>query len=262
MRDGKNVLTNEDGTVYEYNYKDGALNGPWKETRPDGTVVMGTYVNGQKEGKETIQRTGEDNVPVYIEQTYTNGKKNGPFLMVTGQATTRGEFVDDAYEGKMTIISNDGTVSESNYEGGVLNGPFRTVGPDGVSVEGQYVNGYLDGEVNTYAPNSKTPIKTEHYKDGKQVSTPEFDFGKLEFSDNFSKRNEEALKNLRNLGSQNSSIFGELGGEQLSQMLQTAGHSLQTTNLLSRLREGSQRDDSQDMIEAQNIGHARRSGRD
>ena len=63
------VITLSDGTILEGSYVNGQEHGHWVTTLSDGTVMEGPYVNGQKHGRWVL-KDGNG----MVEGLYVNGQ--------------------------------------------------------------------------------------------------------------------------------------------------------------------------------------------
>jgi antitoxin component YwqK of YwqJK toxin-antitoxin module len=118
-------------------FKAGAPDGHWEVFRADGTLLAKRgYKNGQRDGVWTLYN--EDGKTPSMEQTYAEGKINGPVTVYykSGKPRIQSTFKDNLREGKVSEWDESGRkTAEANYVGGKLDGKLIRYAPDGTATE-------------------------------------------------------------------------------------------------------------------------------
>lgn len=140
QRHGKGVFRSENGLIYDGEWKYDQYCGLGKLVEEDGTVYIGSFLNGKKEGIGR-QQCG------------------------LGKYTYEGEFKENERQGKGREIYPDNSWYEGNFHNGKKNGKGKYNLADGSLYEGQFLNGNINGVV-------RINIKKGTYKwtDGKSYT--------------------------------------------------------------------------------------------
>lgn len=156
MRHGKGKLTYLDKYTYE---------GEWKKNKMDGhgTIVyyyykyVGEWKSGNKNGKGTIFFSGKK-----YEGHFKNNNMDGSgTLLYPGGFKWVGEWKNSAiYNGKGTIISNEGIRYDGQMNAGKMYGEVTIIYPDGRKFVGELINSqnYIHGTMQD--PDGKKYNKT------------------------------------------------------------------------------------------------------
>lgn len=107
----------------------------------------GKLVKGVKEG-HWIEHKGIGSENGRAEGPYVKGKKHGEWKMFRGREYFKGQFVDDAKDGKWTYHGiDDSEIGFETWAKGVQHGPTRMNFPrtDQLQYEGEYVLGRREG---------------------------------------------------------------------------------------------------------------------
>lgn len=156
----KNGLIKEyddDGSlICECTYKNGVLNGPYKEIKDDQLVERGSYILGKKNGKFKSYVNGK----IDIEGTYKNDAYEGMLTYYfydeeSGKLSSRsfGSFSNNSKQGvwkDVIYINGKEFVYEFvTYKNDILNGPFKRI-YDNEIIIGNYNEGEFDGQYKLY----------------------------------------------------------------------------------------------------------------
>ncbi|MGN8345902.1 toxin-antitoxin system YwqK family antitoxin [Pseudomonas sp. SMV71] len=129
-----------DPTLYR-----GSEEGPWAALAGERLLALGDYVQGKRSGQWTeFDEWGNASVGAY-----ENGLRQGVWIVRDRQGVSSGMIVDDYYEGRWTIESNDddGQVSGfDTYKRGDYDGPSERVKNGEVVQRGEFVAGQQHGD--------------------------------------------------------------------------------------------------------------------
>ena len=133
------VITLSDGTILEGSYVNGQEHGHWVFTFPDGMVMEGQYVNGQEHG-HWVTTLSDGTV---MEGPYVNGQKHGHWVLKAGNGMVEeGPMVNGLQHGHWVTTFPSGEVNEGPYVNGQKHGRWVLKDGNGM-VEGLYVNGQI-----------------------------------------------------------------------------------------------------------------------
>ncbi|MCQ2286761.1 MAG: hypothetical protein MJZ76_07790 [Bacteroidales bacterium] len=140
----------------------------WKWYYADGELLaIENYEAGKLEG-EFIEYDEEHNI--LSKGQYIDGQEDGEWFYRNGETTEKGAY----YEGERvdtwkTWYGNGKLASEMHFEGGILDGKYRTFWPNGnEKVSGRYVGGERFGIWYQYTEDGSLYLTTE-YKDGFEI---------------------------------------------------------------------------------------------
>ena len=159
------IVFNEDGSIYEGEYKNGKPNGHGSMTSEDNkTIYDGEWKNGKKEGigkliisdkynysgpfeKDYISGTGGvlcDNQGNIYDGDFEKGKFHGygHYKMSNGD-TYIGEFKDGLFNGKGQFSDKDGNLFDGEFKNGKKEGKGMLIKKDGEKIEGIFSNDAL-----------------------------------------------------------------------------------------------------------------------
>jgi antitoxin component YwqK of YwqJK toxin-antitoxin module len=131
-------------------FKNGVPDGSWDTFREDGSLsAKKSYKDGLRQG--TWTQYYDDGKTVKIEQSYVDGKIEGPIKMFheNGKPRQHANYKGGLLSGKMEEWNEDGEkVAEATFKAGKLDGKLTRWNTDGTTFEQTYVDGKL-------APNAK-----------------------------------------------------------------------------------------------------------
>ena len=150
------------GDIFEGKFIDGAIYGKGINKSHKGNLYVGDFVDSKREGKGDLKTK-----KIHYEGDFKFDKFNGKGKL---------EFINEGYsyegEFKNNEISGIGTFKWSNgdiYEGEMINGKMNGFGKytysNGQIYEGNYVNGVKEGLGKLFYPNKK--IYKGYFKNGK-----------------------------------------------------------------------------------------------
>ncbi len=148
-----------DGLEY---YKEFTVN---SDNKKHGTYRAYYIMSGDE--KSHVQRTRR--LPLCVEHTYENGKKNGQMTRFwsNGNRHITANFKNNKYDGPVEIFYEDGTLeSRSTYHNGKLNGMCMEVTPEGTTEYTTYLNGKRVGTKMVFASNG-VQLKRRTYRNDK-----------------------------------------------------------------------------------------------
>ena len=156
------IVFNEDGSIYEGEYKNGKPNGHGSMTSNDNkTIYDGEWKNGKKEGigkliitdkynysgpfeNDFFSGTGGvlcDNQGNIYDGDFDKGKFNGygHYKMANGD-TYIGEFKDGLFNGKGQYNDKDGNLFDGEFKNGKKEGRGMLIKSNGEKIEGMFSN--------------------------------------------------------------------------------------------------------------------------
>ena len=159
------IIFNEDGSIYEGEYKNGKPNGHGSMTSEDNkTIYDGEWKNGKKDGigkliisdkynysgpfeKDFFSGTGGvlcDNQGNIYDGDFEKGKFHGygHYKMSNGD-TYIGEFKDGLFNGKGQFNDKDGNLFDGEFKNGKKEGKGLLMKKDGEKIEGIFSNDVL-----------------------------------------------------------------------------------------------------------------------
>jgi hypothetical protein len=165
VTDKEIIVFNEDGSIYEGEYKNGKPNGHGTWTSYDNkTIYDGEWKNGKKEGfgklvitdkynysgpfeNDCFSGTGGvlcDNLGNIYDGDFENGKFDGygHYKMSNGD-TYIGEFKGGLFNGKGQYNDKDGNLFDGEFKNGKKDGKGMLIKNNGERIEGVYSNGVL-----------------------------------------------------------------------------------------------------------------------
>jgi len=170
--------------IEEYTYKDGILDGDYKEYYMDGSKKSERhFVNGKAEGKFIKYYS---NGKVESEVNYKNGEQDGAEVFYDSEGNVRSSATystgKETGSKKQLITSNTGDYELSaNYRGGKYDGAYSEIFTNGnTKVKGNYINGKKDGTWE-FGKKDGSKIRTEVYaNDDKIKETIYYNDGSVE----------------------------------------------------------------------------------
>ena len=159
------IIFNEDGSIYEGEYKNGKPNGHGSMTSEDNkTIYDGEWKNGKKDGNGKLIITDKYNYTGPFEKDYFSGTGGvlcdnqgniydgdfekgkfhgyGHYKMSNGD-TYIGEFKDGLFHGKGQYNDKDGNLFDGEFKNGKKEGQGMLIKSDGVKIEGIFSNDVL-----------------------------------------------------------------------------------------------------------------------
>lgn len=163
VKEGPATSRSVTGTYVNYSFVNGEINGPYIEIKPNGYEYKGTYVDGLKNGTETVEY-----INYYESRTYKNGVLNGKFLVNNDMDSEisysiEGNYVNGKREGKAIFRFSNGEYAERTYTNDILTGPYIYHMADGSIETGNLVNGLKDGKA-IYTKGNET-VEREYLND-------------------------------------------------------------------------------------------------
>lgn len=144
-----------------------------KVVKKDGTgkiLEEGFISNGTRNGLWITYHPDADRIKTITN--YVDGKVNGYHLQFTnrGQIEFKGQYVNDAYDGRVTKYKFGRELEVYNYQEGDLDGPFTIYTDRGkMQTRGAYKNGKQDGILQYFDEDGNVTLEYE-YKNGEKVS--------------------------------------------------------------------------------------------
>lgn len=171
-KNGKFIEYDYDGSLAEYTYVKGLLNGPYTIYYLNGNKkIQGTLKNDQKNGR-VISFT-EEGVKE-AEVTYINGNREGPFIFyyLNGKPRMSGNFENNEIDGLIHEYDEVGNLTGMYYQkSGKMNGKFISYSYNNENVltfksQGNYLDGRQDGkwEYFTFEKNKQVLIGYQTFK--------------------------------------------------------------------------------------------------
>ena len=140
-RHGFGRLTTTKGVILG-EWRNDQFTGWGRETRRNGKILEGKYINGYVEGKG-ILRNNKGNS--YIGD-FSNSKRHGIGVLDTNKIHYEGEFKNDKLNGKGKItFKNEGHYYEGDFENNEINGYGTFKWKNGDCYTGQMLNGKMHG---------------------------------------------------------------------------------------------------------------------
>ena len=159
------IVFNEDGSIYEGEYKNGKPNGHGSMTSGDNkTIYDGEWKNGKKDGIGKLVVTDKYNYSGPFEKDYFSGSGGvlcdnqgniydgdfekgkfhgyGHYKMSNGD-TYIGEFKDGLFNGKGQYNDKDGNLFDGEFKNGKKEGQGMLIKSDGEKLEGIFSNDIL-----------------------------------------------------------------------------------------------------------------------
>ena len=159
------MVFNEDGSIYEGEYKNGKPNGHGSMTSGDNkTIYDGEWKNGKKDGIGKLVVTDKYNYSGPFEKDYFSGSGGvlcdnqgniydgdfekgkfhgyGHYKMSNGD-TYIGEFKDGLFNGKGQYNDKDGNLFDGEFKNGKKEGQGMLIKSDGEKLEGIFSNDVL-----------------------------------------------------------------------------------------------------------------------
>ena len=159
------IVFNEDGSIYEGEYKNGKPNGHGSMTSGDNkTIYDGEWKNGKKDGIGKLIVTDKYNYSGPFEKDYFSGSGGvlcdnqgniydgdfekgkfhgyGHYKMSNGD-TYIGEFKDGLFNGKGQYNDKDGNLFDGEFKNGKKEGEGMLIKSDGEKLEGIFSNDIL-----------------------------------------------------------------------------------------------------------------------
>ena len=191
--------------VEEYTYKEGILDGDYKEYYMDGSKKSERhFVNGKAEGKFIKYYSGGK---IESEVNFKNGEQDGTEIFYDSEGKVRSSATystgKETGSKKQLITSNVGDYELSaNYKDGKYDGAYSEIFTNGnIKVKGNYMNGKKDGTWE-FGKKDGSKIRTEVYaNDDKIKETIYYTDGSVEVI--------RELKNGKKNGWERTYNFGE-----------------------------------------------------
>ena len=140
-RHGFGRLTTTNG-VFLGEWRNDEFTGWGRETRRNGKVYEGKFINGYIEGKGILKNNKGNS---YIGD-FSNSKRHGIGVLDTNKIHYEGEFKNDKLNGKGKIIfKNEGHYYEGDFENNEINGYGTFKWKNGDCYSGQMLNGKMHG---------------------------------------------------------------------------------------------------------------------
>lgn len=188
-----------DRVYREMYYRDGQLDGIYKEFKSDGTLVVSLmYKNGalviEDEIKESVEikesrdekglllSSGpfKNNIPVGVHRYYNAEGEVTDAILYSDEGKTLGRGIIDQEgkrQGRWTDYFEDGSVkSQGIYKAGMRNGEWKFYYPSGKLMQtGEYVRNRPDGPWVSYHPNDSVWKEEEFFEGEKEGLYSEYD---------------------------------------------------------------------------------------
>jgi MORN repeat protein len=123
--------------------------------------------------REGPARVYYDDGKLWVEEVFTQGQRNGPFVEWhrNGAKAREGRFSRGARDGRWTVFGESGRLEEeSEWQGGVPNGRFASYWPTGKPrTEGRHCGGAQCGRWSTYDEAGKLLGSVDY---GEQTAKP------------------------------------------------------------------------------------------
>ena len=151
-KNGKFIEYDYDGSLSEYTYVKGLLNGPYTIYYLNGNKkIQGNLKNGEKNGRVT---SFSEDGSKEAEITYLNGIGNGPFVFYysNGKIRMSGNYENDELDGLIREFDEGGNLTGEYYKkSGTMNGKFIAYSYNDENVltfksQGNYLDGMQDGK--------------------------------------------------------------------------------------------------------------------
>ena len=140
-RHGFGRLTTTKG-VFLGEWRNDQFTGWGRETRRNGKILEGKYINGYIEGKGILRNSKGNS---YIGD-FSNSKRHGIGVLDTHKIHYEGEFKNDKLNGKGKItFKNEGHYYEGDFENNEINGYGTFKWKNGDCYTGQMLNGKMHG---------------------------------------------------------------------------------------------------------------------
>ena len=143
---GTGVITFEDGSKHEGEWRNGKRHGQGKETSAYGHVLEGDFKHNfpfNAHGAKVV-----NNGTAVFEGTWINGTRTGPgrLIYLDVNQSLEGEFKGDSiYNGKGSLRLKDGSTQEGEFVNRTLSGPGKVTNRFGTVFEGTFEHGQLHG---------------------------------------------------------------------------------------------------------------------
>ena len=138
------IVFNEDGSIYEGNYKNGKPNGHGSMTSDDNkTIYDGEWKNGKKEGFGKLIITDKYNYSGPFENDIFSG--SGGVLCDSQGNIYDGDFEKGKFHGYGHYKMSNGDTYIGEFKEGLFNGKGQYNDKDGNVFDGEFKNGKKDG---------------------------------------------------------------------------------------------------------------------
>ena len=140
------------GDIYEGKFIDGAIFGKGINKNHKGNLYIGDFVDNKREGKGEL-RTSKIHYIGEFKQNKLEGK--GKLKFVKEGHTYKGTFKNNEITGVGIFKWSNGDVYEGEMKNGIINGKGKYIYSNGQIYEGQYLNGVKHGLGRLTYPNNK-----------------------------------------------------------------------------------------------------------